>query len=82
MNPHAKKNRPLTLRQRETYDFILSYVRDNGFAPSSVDIRKHFGFKSSRAALDLLDALERKEFIYRAPGVARGMRILNKEHVA
>jgi repressor LexA len=39
------------------------------------EIAAHFGFKSSRAAADHLDALKRKGFLQSEPGKARALRV-------
>ena len=36
----------LTRRQREIYDFICSFVRDQGYSPSLEEIGAHFGLSS------------------------------------
>ncbi len=55
----------LTERQREVYEYLLTFWRSNGFPPSIREVAHHFGFKSTRAVVDHLTALERKGFIIR-----------------
>lgn len=55
----------LTDRQREVYDFLLSFWRARGYPPSIREVAGHFGFKSTRAVVDHLGALERKGWIER-----------------
>ena len=65
----------LTKRQRQVLDFIQSVQRAGGSAPTLREIAAHFGFKSSRAAADHLDALKRKAFLESDPGKARTLRV-------
>ena len=36
----------LTRRQRQIYDFVCEFVRDNGYSPSLEEIGAHFGLRS------------------------------------
>jgi repressor LexA len=65
----------LTKRQRQILDFVLSAHRDGEAAPTLREIATHFGFKSSRAAADHLDALKRKGCLESEPGKARSLRV-------
>lgn len=65
----------LTKRQRQVLDFIQSVQRAGGSAPTLREIAAHFGFKSSRAAADHLDALKRKGFLESDAGKARTLRV-------
>jgi repressor LexA len=55
----------LTERQREVYDFLLAFWRSNGYPPAIREVAAHFGFRSTRAVVDHLNALERKGWIVR-----------------
>lgn len=55
----------LTDRQREVYDFLLNFWRARGYPPSIREVASNFGFKSTRAVVDHLGALERKGWIER-----------------
>src|SRR5208282_5381330 len=65
----------LTKRQRQVLDFIQSVQRAGDSSPTLREISARFGFKSSRAAADHLDALRRKGFIESEPGKARALRV-------
>jgi repressor LexA len=65
----------LTKRQRQVLDFVQSVQRAGGSPPTLREIAAHFGFKSSRAAADHLDALKRKGFLESEPGKARALRV-------
>jgi repressor LexA len=65
----------LTSRQRQVFDFLLSAEQSGHPAPTLREIAGHFGFKSSRAAADHVEALKRKGLIESEPGRARSLRI-------
>jgi repressor LexA len=65
----------LTKRQRQVLDFIQSARRSLEPTPTLREIAAHFGFKSSRASADHLDALKRKGFLESQPGKARSLRV-------
>lgn len=50
----------LTARQREIYDFILAYRRENGCSPSIPEIQQRFGIRSPNGVAGHLRALEAK----------------------
>jgi repressor LexA len=65
----------LTDRQREIYDFLIEFRRENDFAPSIREISKHFKF-NLKSAHDHLKALERKAWIRRVGKGSRALEIL------
>lgn len=65
----------LTKRQRQVLDFVQSVQRTGDSPPTLREIATHFGFKSSRAAADHLDALKRKGFLESERGKARALRV-------
>lgn len=65
----------LTRRQQQVLEFIQSALRAGDPAPTLREIAAHFGFSSSRAAADHLDALKRKGVVEADPGKARALRI-------
>ena len=67
--------RPLTPRQQEVYDFLENHLRDRGYPPTLREICSNFGLKSTRAASDHLQALERKGYITRTPDRSRGIEL-------
>ena len=64
-----------TKRQRQVLDFLLSMEQAGKHAPTLREIAGHFGFKSSRAAADHLEALKRKGLVESDPGRARSLRV-------
>jgi repressor LexA len=67
--------RDLTGRQREIFEFILRSLREEGTIPSVREISRAFGFASTNAVNSHLDALARKGYIGRRPGVVRNIEI-------
>jgi repressor LexA len=63
-----------TKRQRQVLDFLVSREQAGNHAPTLREIAAHFGFKSSRAAADHLEALKRKGLVESEPGKARSLR--------
>jgi repressor LexA len=55
----------LTDRQREVYDFLVGFWQTRGYPPSIREVATHFSFRSTRAVVDHLGALERKGWIVR-----------------
>jgi len=68
----------LTRRQKEVLDFLETYIRANGFAPSFEEIRQHFAFRSLATVHEHLTNLERKGYIARAHNESRGIEILRQ----
>ncbi len=71
----TKELKPLTKRQREIFDFIVTSVASNGAPPTRIEIAKHFGFRSPNAAEDHLKAIDRKGHIELRSGTSRGIVI-------
>lgn len=65
----------LTPRQFEVLSFIDAYIRENGFAPTLVEIAGEWGV-SKVTAYEHVDELVKKGVLERTPNVARGLRIL------
>lgn len=68
----------LTDRQQRVLDFILDFMRAEGFPPTRAEICDALGFRSPNAAEDHLRALVKKGAIEMLPGTSRGIRPLVK----
>ena len=64
----------LTDRQQQVFAFIKDFIAEHGWAPTYVDIGKHFGF-SARAGFGIVRVLARKGVIERVEGVPRGIKV-------
>lgn len=67
----------LTDRQQQVLEFIKSSTVSYGAPPTLREITAHFGFASTRAAADHLDALKRKGYITSDPTKSRSLRIIS-----
>ncbi len=70
----------LTQRQRQVLEFIRTTQHGGSPSPTLREIAARFGFQSSRAAADHLDALKRKGFVESESGKARSYRIVSPLH--
>ncbi len=68
----------LTKRQSEILNFIIDFSEECGYQPSYREIGDHFGFKSTRAVSDHIDALRRKGYLEKDPHRARCMKITKR----
>ena len=68
----------LTERQQRVLDFIVEFMRSEGFPPTRAEICEALGFRSPNAAEDHLRALVKKGAIEMLPGTSRGIRPLVK----
>jgi repressor LexA len=66
----------LTGKQRAVLHFVETYQENEGTPPTVREIANHFGFRSPKAVTDHLAALEKKGWITRRSGSARGLRVL------
>lgn len=65
----------LTNRQQAVLTWIETYIADHEFPPTIREIS--IGFDCNHNGIvKHLEALERKGFLRRTPGVARGLRLL------
>ncbi len=68
----------LTDRQRAILEFIEEVIDGEGYPPTVREICKRFRISSPRGVSDHLGALERKGFIEREAGKARGLRLVRR----
>lgn len=71
-------SRRLTTRQGQVLDYIRFCINQNGYPPTVREIGAEFNF-SEKAAHDHLSALEKKEYIRRAPGKPRAISIPGRQ---
>jgi repressor LexA len=67
----------LTKRQRSILEYIIEFIRDNGYPPTLVEIGGHFDIASTNGVNDHLLALERKGYITRT-SKARSIHVTEK----
>jgi repressor LexA len=67
----------LTARQQQVLEFVQKALRKGNPAPTLREIAAHFGFSSTRAVADHLEALKRKGALESEPGKARSLRMVS-----
>ncbi len=67
----------LTARQREVLEHIRAFIEKYGYPPSLREICIRAGIKGPKNARKHLDALEKKGFIRRHPGISRAIELLD-----
>jgi repressor LexA len=68
----------MTKKQKAIYEFIVERVRRRGIPPTLNEIGTAFGLSSASGVADHLNALERKGYIRRRPGISRGIELLGE----
>jgi len=68
----------ITPRQREIFDYIVWYLKENQIPPTVRDIGDNFGITSPNGVLCHLRPLALKGYIDQVPNVSRGIRVLVK----
>ena len=66
----------LTDKQSAILTYIKDYIVSNGYSPIAKDIQSQFGYASQNAALEHLNAIEKKGYIKRTPKIARSIVVL------
>ena len=69
----------LTERQRVVLDEVARFLHCNGWPPTTRELAEALGLSSTFGVRKHLMELEKKGFIAREPGTARGLRILQLE---
>ena len=72
-------NQKLTDRQTQVLKFIQGFKKEEGIAPTYREIAGYFGFRSTKAALDHVRALERKGFVRLHGNRSRSIEIVTPE---
>jgi repressor LexA len=65
----------LSNNQSKVFEFIRGYMGREGASPTYREIAEHFGYRSPKAAVDHVRALEKKGYVARRPGLSRGIGI-------
>ncbi len=69
----------LTKRQKFIYDYIVSFIKEQGYAPSIVEIGDHFGLSSPATIHKHLTNLEAKGLIRRQKNMSRAIELLPRQ---
>jgi len=65
----------ITKRQKQILDYVGTYGRKRGYAPSLEDIKKHFGLSSVATVHQHIEALRRKGYLKKQANQARGIEL-------
>jgi len=71
--------KPLTGKQKDTLDFINSFVGENGYSPSLQEIADHIG-KNLSTAQYFVKELEEKGYLIKSANKARGISTIPNQH--
>jgi len=66
----------ITKRQKELLQIVYDSIKNEGYPPTFDELKIALKIKSNQAILDHLVALEKKDFIKREEGSARGIKIM------
>ena len=66
----------LTLKQKKVLELIYNSLENSGFPPTLAELKEKLDVASNQSILNFLETLERKEYIKREEGQARGIKIL------
>ena len=67
----------LTRRQKQLLDFIRSYIKRRGYAPSLVEMGEHLGLRSVATVHKHLGQLQEKGLIRRLPNRSRALEVID-----
>lgn len=66
-------NNQMSELEMDIIDFITSYIKDNGYAPTVREIGEGIGISGSATMQKYLNQLADKGFIKKTPGVSRSI---------
>lgn len=66
----------ITSKQKNVLEMIYNNIEMSSFPPSLVELKEELGVSSNQSVLNFLKALEKKGYIKRESGQARGIKIL------
>ncbi len=66
----------ITKRQKQVLDFIRVYDGKNGYAPSLIEIKRHFRLSSESTIHQHLTTLEQKGYLAKEKNQPRGIKVL------
>ena len=66
----------LTDKQLAILTYIKGFITNNGYSPIPKEIQSQFGYASQNAAIEHLNAIEKKGYIKRTPKIARSIVVL------
>lgn len=67
----------LTKKQKQVYDFIVSYIEENSISPTQMEIKENFGFKSLGSVQDYIRYLKSSGYLENDSNSVRGLTPIN-----
>jgi repressor LexA len=67
--------RRLTKRQNQVFEFIKKFIEENHRPPTVREICREFNFSSTNSVHSIISSLEKKGYIRKERGVARGIAV-------
>lgn len=64
----------LTKKQKQIYDYISDYINEFEFAPTQMEIKEHFGFKSLGSVQDYIKYLTKAGYLEKSDNSVRGLK--------
>ena len=68
----------ITDKQREVFDFLKSYIEENGRSPSYEEIKEETGLSHKSAVHNIIKSLERRGWIKTLPHKSRAIEIIHE----
>lgn len=78
MTPAASEASQLTSAQSRVLEHLKGFIGKHGFPPTRKEVADALGFKSTNAAEQHLQVLQRKGLIHITRGVSRGIRLVEQ----
>lgn len=75
------RNKPLTEKEYETYQFLISYIKENGYAPSYQEIAEELSLNSTSTVYERMKKLESKGKIEIKSGQPRAIKVIGYKFV-
>lgn len=72
----------LTKKQKLVYDYIATYIKENGYSPSQTEIQEHFSFKSLGSVQDYIRYLTNAGYLMSEPNAVRGLILTHTDENA
>lgn len=69
-------NKKVTSKQKKALKAIYQSIKESGFPPTLADLKEKLDVSSNQSILNFLGILEKKGYIKRDNGIARGIKIL------
>jgi repressor LexA len=78
----VKERKPLTVRQREIFEFIKERIQSTSRPPTLREIGLRFDISSTNGVRSVLHALAKKNYIERSPKLSRGIDLPQMDKTA